>query len=264
MDISNEVIRQAADRLWAAEQSREPCNPVRDLIPAHDITSAYAIQQLNVDRHVAAGRRISGRKIGLTSKAVQAQLGVLEPDFGALFADMEYGHGSTIPFNRLIGPRVEAEVMLVLERDLEHEMVTFTDVVRATAFVVASMEVVDCRLRNWDIRIADTVADNAAAGLYVVGSMPRSLSNIDLSSCAMTLRRNGELVSSGRGGDTLGHPINSTVWLARTLATMGTPLRAGDAILTGALGPMIEARPGDVFEASIGGLGNALVAFSEK
>ena len=264
MEVSRDIIKQAADRLWAANQSLVPCDPIRDLIPAQDITSAYAIQQLNVDRHVAAGRRISGRKIGLTSKAVQKQLGVFEPDFGALFADMEYGHGSTIPFNRVIGPRVEAEVMLVLDRDLDHEAATFADVVRATAFIVASMEIVDCRLRNWDIRIADTVADNAAAGLYVVGSTPKSILNIDLANCAMTLRRNGELVSSGRGGDTLGHPVNSTVWLARTFAKMGTPLRAGDAILTGALGPMIEARPGDIFEASIEGLGSAITTFGEK
>lgn len=264
MGITEDIIRQAADRLWIADQSLKPCAPIRDLIPAQDIASAYSIQQINVERHIAAGRRISGRKIGLTSKVVQKQLGVFEPDFGALYADMEYGHGSTIPFNRVISPRVEAEVMLVLDRDLDHDAVTFADIVRSTAFVIASMEIVDCRFKDWDIRIADTVADNAAAGLYVVGSTPRPLLGLDLASCAMTLRRNGELVSSGCGSDTLGHPINSTVWLAKTLAKMGTPLRAGDAILTGALGPMIEARPGDIFEASIENLGNAIVTFGEK
>jgi 2-keto-4-pentenoate hydratase len=263
MAIDQKTLQQAADRLWDAEQTRTPCRPIRDLVPPSHIDDAYAVQQLNVRRHCDAGRRISGRKIGLTAKSVQQQMGVFEPDFGALFADMEYGHGSEIPFERLIHPRVEAEVMLVLDRDLNQELVSFSDVLRATAFAVASLEVVDCRLQGWDIRISDTVADNAAAGLYVVGASPRTIIGSDLANCAMTMRRNGRLVCTGRGDASLGHPVNSAVWLARTLKKLGTPLRAGDAILTGALGPMVEAHPGDHFEAAIDGLGNVAVEFSE-
>lgn len=264
MTDTQAVIQEAADRLWQAEQSLEACAPIRDLIDEQDVESAYAIQQINVDRHVAAGRRISGRKIGITAPAVQAGLGVDVPDFGALFADMEYGYGSTIPISRAIRPRVEAEIALVLGADLDQEMPTITDVIRATAFVMPSLEVVDCRLQDWDIRIADTVADNAAACLYVLGSTPHPLLGFDMAQAAMTLHRNGELVAEGRGSDSLGHPLNAAVWLARTLARLGTPLRAGDTILTGALGRMVDACPGDTFEATIGGLGTVTASFSEE
>ncbi|MFC9359098.1 2-keto-4-pentenoate hydratase [Rhodococcus sp. NPDC057014] len=264
MPVSPQIIEQAAERLWIAEQSLQPCAPIRDIIPADDIESAYAVQQFNIERQRRAGRRISGRKIGLTAKSVQAQQGVFEPDFGTLFADMEYGHGSEIPMSRLIKPRVEAEIMIVLDKDLDQDTVNFSDVLRATGFAIAAIEVVDCRLTNWDIRIADTVADNAAAGLYVLGASPQPILGGDLANCAMTLRRNGEIVSTGRGDDSLGHPINAAVWLARTLKKLGTPLRAGDAILTGALGPMVEARPGDRFESHIEGLGVASVSFSNN
>lgn len=256
-------IEIAAERLWNAEKDRMPCEPIRDLIGTTDIESAYAIQQLNVDRHSKAGRRVSGRKIGLTAKAVQRQQNVFEPDFGTLFADMEIGHGGTISKGRLIRPRVEAEVMIVLNRDLNHDMINFSDVIGATAFAVPSLEIVDCRLKDWDIRITDTVADNAAAGLYVVGSSPQPILGGDLANCSMTLYKNGELVSEGRGELCMGHPINGAVWLARTLYKLGTPLRAGDAILTGALGPMVSADYGDRFEAKIDGLGSVCVEFEK-
>ncbi|MFD7499826.1 2-keto-4-pentenoate hydratase [Streptomyces sp. NPDC059850] len=262
MTSSTPAIDKAAERLWEAERSRQPCTPIRDLIPAQDIEAAYAIQQVNVQRHISAGRAVSGRKIGLTAKSVQDQFGVLEPDFGTLYADMEYGHGSTIPFDRLIHPRIEAEIMFVLGRDLDQETINVPDVIQATAFVTAALEVVDCRLRDWDIRISDTVSDNAAAGLYVPGSAPRALLGTDLANCSMTLYRNGVPVSSGRGEDSLGHPLNAVTWLARKLRQLGTPLRAGDVVLSGALGPMVEAHPGDRFEARIDGLGNAIVHFA--
>ncbi|HGH4624797.1 TPA: 2-keto-4-pentenoate hydratase [Enterobacter hormaechei] len=263
MADQEELIAVAAQRLWSAEKDRAPCEPIRDLIGETNIALAYAIQQKNVAREVQAGRRISGRKIGITAKSVQRQLNVFEPDFGTLFADMEIGHGGIVPVNRLIRPKVEAEVMIVLGRDLDHELISFSDVIRATEFAVASLEIVDCRLKNWDIRITDTVADNAAAAMYVVGAAPRPLLGADLANCAMTLYRNGELVSEGRGELCMGHPINGAVWLARALHRMGTPLKAGDAILTGALGPMISADPGDRFEARIEGLGNVLVEFEK-
>lgn len=263
MPSKEELIVAAAQRLWGAEKERVPCAPIRDLIGEKDIELAYAIQQHNIGRELALGRRISGRKIGITAKTVQQQLNVFEPDFGALFADMEIGHGGVVPANRLIRPKVEAEVMIVLNRDLDHEMVNFSDVIRATEFAVASLEIVDCRLKNWDIRITDTVADNGAAAMYVVGASPKPILDVDLANCAMTMHRNGELVSEGRGELCMGHPINAAVWLARSLHKLGTPLRAGDAILTGALGPMVTAEPGDRFEARIEGLGNVTVEFAK-
>jgi 2-keto-4-pentenoate hydratase len=262
MQISDGIIAEAANRLWQAEQTREPCAPIRDLIPAANIEMAYKVQQLNIERQRGAGRRVSGRKIGLTSKAVQQQQGVFEPDFGTLFADMEFGHGSEVPLGRLIQPRVEVEVMLVLERDLDADTVNYSDVIRAVGFVVAAIEIVDCRISNWDIKLSDTVADNAAAGLYVLGASPVPILGSDLADCAMTMHRNGDLVSTGRGEASLGHPLNAAVWLARTLKRMGTPLRAGDAILTGAIGPMVPANAGDRFEARIGGLGAVCVTFA--
>lgn len=263
MADQEELIAVAAQRLWSAEMERAPCEPIRDLIGETDIALAYAIQQRNVTRELQAGRRISGRKIGITAKSVQRQLNVFEPDFGTLFADMEIGHGGIVPAKRLIRPKVEAEVMIVLDRDLDHELISFSDVIRATEFAVASLEIVDCRLKNWDIRITDTVADNAAAAMYVVGAAPKPILSVDLANCAMTMHRNGELVSDGRGELCMGHPINGAVWLARALYRMGTPLKAGDAILTGALGPMVSAEPGDRFEARIEGLGNVTVDFEK-
>jgi 2-keto-4-pentenoate hydratase len=259
--MANDNIVAAAARLFAAEKDRTPCAPVRDIIGVEDIAAAYAVQQLNVERYQKLGRRVSGRKIGLTAKSVQRQMNVFEPDFGALFADMEIGHGGVVPANRLIKPRVEAEVMLVLSRDLDHGEITFSDVVRATDFAIASLEIVDCRLQNWDIRITDTVSDNAAAGMYVVGASPKPILGGDLANCAMTLHKNGQLASEGRGEHCMGHPINGAVWLARTLFKLGTPLCAGDVILTGALGPMVPAEPGDRFVAHIEGLGMVATEF---
>lgn len=261
MQDKTELIESAAARLWSAETQRSPCRPVRELIGNTDINLAYAIQQHNINRQVETGRRISGRKIGLTSKTVQQQMKVFEPDFGTLFADMETGHGGIIPSGRLIAPKVEAEIMLVLKDDLNHETITFSDVIRATEFVIASLEIVDCRLRDWDICITDTIADNAAAAMYVVGSQAKLLTEIDLSTCSMSLLCNGQRVSEGHGELCMGHPINAAVWLARQLYKQGTPLKSGEVILTGALGPMVPAMPGDHFEARIEGLGKVIAEF---
>lgn len=255
------LILSAADRLWDAEIKHQPCAPIRNLIGKTDLDLAYAIQQFNVQRHLESGRRINGRKIGLTAKPIQQQLNVFEPDFGTLFADMEIGHGESISLKKLIFPKVEAEVMIVLKSDLNHHNITFSDVIRATEFAIASIEIVDCRFHNWDITITDTIADNAAAARYVVGSQPKPLTEINLADCSMSMFRNGQLVSEGNGELCMGHPINAAVWLARKLHKLGTPLKAGDTILTGALGPMVTVSPGDRFEAKISGLGNVIANF---
>ncbi|WSG19589.1 fumarylacetoacetate hydrolase family protein [Nonomuraea sp. NBC_01738] len=245
--------------MLGAYASGRPCEPVRDLVDG--VEAAYAVQDLVTGHWLGQGRRLSGRKIGLTSTAVQRQLGVDSPDFGALFADMAVPDGAEIPDGAVLQPRAEAEVALVLEHDLTHERHTVADVIRATAFALPAIEVVGSRIRDWDITLADTVADNASSGMYVLGNRPVLLRDVDLRMAGMVMERRGEQVSTGLGTACLGHPLHAAVWLADTLARLGSPLRAGDTVLTGALGPVVPAKPGDVMEARIDGLGDVRVAF---
>ena len=256
MSADATTLEKAADTLREASETGVPCGPVRDIVGTDsDLDVAYAIQSLNVERDRASGRRVSGRKIGITSKAVMEQIGVEQPDFGTLFADMEYGDGVPIEAGRLLQPRAEAEVALVLERDLDYEQHTFNDIVRATAYALASIEIVDSRVADWDIRIVDTVADNASCGLYVLAGRPVPLSAVDLRTISMSMWINGEEASTGSGSACLGHPLQAARWLADTMVARGTPLRAGDVVMTGALGPMRPLSPGDAVEASFGDLG---------
>ncbi|MFB7677141.1 2-keto-4-pentenoate hydratase [Kitasatospora purpeofusca] len=257
-------VAEAAALLEEAARTRVPCPPVRPLLPEADIEAAYAVQRLHVERAVDAGRRLVGRKIGLTSPAVQHQLGVDRPDFGALFADMAVPEGQPIAPGRLLQPKVEAEVALVLGTDLPHREPTPADLLRATAFALPALEIVDSRIAGWDITIVDTVADNASCGLYVLGGTPVPLDRVDLRATTMTLTKNGERVSQGTGADCLGSPLTAALWLAATLAGLGDPLRAGDIVLTGALGPMVAAAEGDDFTADIAGLGTVTTTFASS
>ncbi len=259
------LLREAADALWAAEESGVPTRPIRDIVgTATDIDAGYAIQHINTDRHLAAGRRISGRKIGVTSKAVQQQIGVDQPDFGTLFADTEYGDGVDIEASRLIQPKAEAEVALVLEHDLNRAPHGFAEIIRAVAFALPSIEVVDSRIVDWDIRIVDTVADNASCGLYVVGSKPVLLSAVDLRTVPMSMAVNGSEVSAGVGAACLGNPLHAARWLADTLCERGIPLRAGDVLMTGALGPMVTLSAGDEVAATFGDLGTVTTRLAHE
>lgn len=267
--MNQQHISEIADLLWAAEQQGLPCAPLRERIleaagQGDPVACAYAVQQHNVQRRVAAGARVVGRKIGLTSVAVQRQLGVDSPDFGMLFADMAYGDGEPIPMARTLQPKIEAEIALVLERDLTFERHTFADLIGATAYALPALEVVGSRIENWNIKLLDTVADNASSSLFVLGSRPVILGQLDLAGCAMTMERGGETVSSGSGAACLANPLNAAVWLADMMVRVGTPLRAGDVLLTGALGPMVAVAPGDSFVASIGGLGQVRAVFEQS
>ncbi|MGF6544474.1 2-keto-4-pentenoate hydratase [Paraburkholderia youngii] len=270
--MTKENIQAIAARLREAERTREAIDPVRREgalggnplggIPLDDMATAYAVQQANVDARVEAGERIVGRKIGLTSLPVQKQLGVDRPDFGALFASMAYGDHQPIQLAGLILPKVEAEIALVLRRDLTCDRHTYADLINATDYALAAIEVVDSRIRGWDIRFVDTVADNASSAAFVVGSRPVPLADLDLFKAAMTLERDGEVLSQGSGAACLGNPLNAAIWLADRMVQLGTPLRAGDVVLTGALGPMVAVTQPGTYTAQIEGLGSVRATFA--
>lgn len=264
------ALLEAAQRLRQAQASGQPCAPVRELIAqaqaddptADPVALAYAVQQYNSQLACTSGQRPVGRKIGLTSRAVQQQLGVAQPDFGILFADMARGDNQPIAWADTAQPKVEAEIALILEHDLCHERHTVADLIRATAFVLPAIEIVGSRIANWDIRLVDTIADNASAGLFVLGSRPVRLGQLDLVRCGMHMTLRGEPVSVGAGAACLDNPLNAALWLADTMVRCGAPLRAGDILLSGALGPMVVAQPGDIFTAHIQGLGSVSAAFA--
>lgn len=256
-------IRSAAERIYKAATSGQPCDPIRDLIDITSIDDAYAAQNLNTERSIAAGRRVVGCKIGLTSLAVQRQLGVDQPDFGVLFDDMAVGEGIPIPFHKIIAPRIEAEIAIVLGSDIDLERPTIADVLRVTAYAVPAFEIVGSRIRNWDIKIVDTIADNASSGMFVLGGPARKLDGLDLRGAAMSMSQNGIEVSTGSGAACLGSPLNAACWLIGEMSRRGRPLRAGDLVLTGALGPMISVNPGDEFDATIEGLGTVHAVFTK-
>lgn len=235
---------------------KEQVPPLRDGLEPTDGDGAYAVQTLNTRFWESQGRRIVGRKIGLTAKSVQMQLGVDQPDFGVLFADMEIPDDGVLDPKRVLQPKAEAEVAIVLARDITNQRATASDVAEATDYAVAAIEIVDSRISDWKISFADTVADNGSSALFVLGSNRRALSGLDLYTCGMALELNGRLASLGAGAACLDHPLNAAAWLARTLIAFGSHLRAGDIVLTGALGPMVAIGPGDRIEAKIGGLGS--------
>ena len=257
-----QVLETAANLLWSAAQTRQPCAPVRELLGAGGPDAAYAVQEINTKRRLAAGARLVGRKIGLTSPAVQKQLGVDQPDYGMLFADMAVADGQTVSLAQLMQPKIEGEIAFVLGRDLDTPSPTIADLLRAVDFAVAAIEIVDSRIQNWDIRLVDTIADNASAGMYVLGTQPRLLRDLDLVQCGMVMERRDESVSFGAGQACLGNPLTATLWLATTMARVGRPLQAGDTVLSGALGPMVAAAAGDVFQVRISNLGSVRVAFA--
>ncbi|PLX36734.1 MAG: 2-keto-4-pentenoate hydratase [Hyphomicrobiales bacterium] len=264
MSIDTSTIEQAALRLRNAEASGTPCDPVRDLIGETDLDAAYAVQELNTAARIEGGTRLVGRKIGLTSRAVQKQLGVSQPDYGMLFADMDVPEGEAIPLAGIMQPKAEAEIAFVIGADLDDDQLTIADVLSSIDYAVAAIEVVGSRIANWDIRITDTIADNGSSGLFVLGHEPRALGEFDPRLCGMVMERRGEPVSVGAGAACLGSPISSTLWLARAMVKAGRPLMAGDVVLSGALGPMVAAAPGDVFEARIEGLGSVRAIFAAE
>ena len=262
--LDPKIIQQVAETLRDAAASGKPVAPVRELISAGGLDAAYSVQEQNTQHYLDNGRRLVGRKIGLTSLAVQRQLGVDQPDYGMLFADMDIPEGEVISLDRVIQPKAEAEVALVIGRDLTQPDLTTAELLRAVEYVVPAIEIVDSRIADWNIQIWDTIADNASSGLFVLGAVPRKLDGLDLRECGMVMELRGEAVSVGAGLACLGSPISAARWLARVMAVVGRPLLEGDVILSGALGPMAGVAPGDVVEARINGLGTVKAAFAAK
>lgn len=229
--------------------------PLRDALDPTDASGAYAVQTINTRFWEAQGRRIVGRKAGLTAKAVQAQLGVDQPDFGVLFDDMRVADRGRLDPARTIQPKAEAEIAFVVGADLSDPDTTTEQVAAAVASVHAAIEIVDSRIADWKITFADTVADNGSSAFFVLADEGLPLAGLDLEGAAMEMTVNGAVASTGIGAAALGNPLNAAAWLARTLAGRGEPLNAGDILLAGALGPMVTLTPGDQVEARIAGIG---------
>ena len=251
-----------AAKLRQAQATKTPISPLRDDIGEHNEELAYAIQQVNTNHKLVDGTRIVGKKIGLSSIKVQEQFGISTPDFGILFDDMEVLNGLSLPISEVMQPKIEGELAFVLGGSLDNDKLTIVDIINSIDYVLPSLEIVGSRIENWNIRIADTVADNASASHYVLGHTPKMLDDIDIVNCKMNMTINGELKSSGSGKDCLGSPLNAVLWLARKMQAVGQPLQAGELILSGSLGPMVVVNAGDHVEAEFEGLGSVSISFT--
>jgi len=255
------LIETLGDALYDALVERRPLAPLTSAHPDITIEDAYAIQQRMLSRRLAAGERVVGKKIGVTSRAVMNMLGVYQPDFGWLTDAMVFNEGQAIPASSLIQPKAEGEIAFVLKKTLKGPGVTAADVLAATEGVMACFEIVDSRIQDWKIKIQDTVADNASCGVFVLGDRLVDPRAVDLGTCGMVLEKNGDIVATGAGAAALGHPANAVAWLANTLGARGIALEAGEVILSGSLGIMVPVQAGDNLRVTIGGIGGCSVRF---
>lgn len=260
--MEQSLIGQLGDELYEALINREPVAPLTERHPDLSIEDAYRIQERMVGRRLGSGSRVVGKKIGVTSKAVMEMLGVYQPDFGWLLDDMVYADGECIALDSLIQPKAEGEIAFVLKRDLEGPGITAADVYAATEGVMACFEIVDSRILDWRIKIQDTVADNASCGVLVLGDRLVDPRKVDLTTCGMVLEANGEVLVTGSGAAALGSPVVSVAWLANRLGELGTALKAGEVILSGALGAMVPITAAGSLRVSIGGVGGCSVRFA--
>jgi 2-keto-4-pentenoate hydratase len=259
-----DAIGAAVERLRKAAVARVPCAPVRDLIGAADIGRAYQVQRHIIAAALATGDRRVGRKIGLTAPAVQRQLGVEQPDFGTLLESMTAVQDRPIAAGLLLQPRIEAEIAFVLASGIADRDPSLAATAAAIGEARPALEIVDSRIAGWDITIADTVADNASSGMFVLGEQRLTLDEFDPVAVTMTMTEDGTEVSAGSGGACLGNPLEAVRWLARAAVELGDPLRAGEVILSGALGPMVTVRPGSTYAATLTGLGHVTAAFETR
>jgi 2-keto-4-pentenoate hydratase len=262
-DVQRELlVKELADELWQVGQTGVPVEPLTKRHPELGIEDAYAIQSANIERRVAEGARVAGRKVGLTSRPMQELLGVTEPDYGVLLDDMFVEDGDEIPMERLLQLRIEAELAFVMERDLAGPGVTAATALTAIAGALPAVEIVDSRVANWQIKLVDTVADNASSALLLVGGNLRKVTEFDMRLVGVVVTRHGQLVDTGAGAAVLGNPVRCVAWLVNKLASFGASLHAGDVILPGSVHRMVSVEPGDVFRAEFGHLGAVTPRFS--
>lgn len=260
--MNQEQIIQCGDELYQALIQRNTLKPLTERYDDISIEDAYHISLRMLERRIEAGEKVIGKKIGVTSKAVQNMLNVHQPDFGYLTDKMAFSQGQEMPISeQLIQPKAEGEIAFILKKDLMGPGVTSADVLAATDCVIPCFEVVDSRIENWQIKIEDTVADNASCGLFILGDTAVDPRKVDLMTCGMVVEKNGAIISTGAGAAALGSPVNSVAWLANTLGQFGIPLKAGEVILSGSLVPLEPVQPGDFMSVSIGGMGSASVRF---
>lgn len=262
--VPTDAVAEAADRLRSAQAGGVPCPPVRDLIGRDDVRAAYAVQQLVTRARLDAGARAVGRKIGLTSEAVQRQLGVDRPDFGTLFDDMRYADGAVVPAGAVLQPRAEAELAFVLKDDLAVGDLSLAQVRGAIDYAVAAIEICGSRIAGWDISFGDTVADNASGGAFVLGADRVGLADFEPREAVMLLDVDGEEVAAGTGAACLGDPLAAVRWLALQARDLGDPLRAGEVVLSGALGPMRPVAPGSTVQATVSPVGTVRFTLGEE
>ncbi|TXL70240.1 2-oxopent-4-enoate hydratase [Vineibacter terrae] len=254
-------IERYGDELYQALVERAPVTPLTEREADITIEDAYAIQLRMVQRRLATGETVIGKKIGVTSKVVMDMLGVDQPDFGQMTSGMVFNEGEPVDTATLIAPKAEAEVAFMMKSDLTGPGVTAADVLRATDCVMPCFEIVDSRIRDWKIKIQDTVADNASCGVLTLGGVRKSPHALDLALAGMVLEKNGEVVSTSAGAAVQGSPVNAVAWLANTLGRLGIGLKAGELILSGSQSPMLAVKAGDSLVCSVGGLGSTSVRF---
>ena len=259
--MDQKTIEALGDSLYDALVARTPIAPLSAAHPDMTIEDAYHVQQRMIARRLEQGDRVIGKKIGVTSKAVMNMLGVHQPDFGYLLDSMVFNEGESVDMDTLIQPKAEGEIAFLLKKDLQGPGVTAADVLAATEGVMACFEIVDSRIQDWKIKIQDTVADNASCGVFVLGDQLVDIADLDLALAGMVLEKNGEIVVTGAGAATMAHPVNAMVWLANMLGSLGIALKAGDIVLSGALGAMVPVQAGDSLRCTIGGIGGCSVRF---
>jgi 2-oxopent-4-enoate/cis-2-oxohex-4-enoate hydratase len=262
MGLNKEKINGYGDSLYEAMRKRSTIAPLTEQSPDINIEDAYQISLRMLERRLADGEKMIGKKIGVTSKVVMDMLNVRQPDFGFLTDTMVYGNSAEVPVStQLIQPKAEGEIAFVLKRDLKGPGVTNADVIAATDFVMPCFEIVDSRITDWKIKIQDTIADNASCGAIVLGDKSASPLDVDLTTCGIVVSLNGEIISTGAGAAAMGSPVNAVTWLANTLGAYGIELKAGDIILSGSLVPLQTVKPGDAMHMEIGGIGQASARF---
>ena len=263
MNLSQEKTLAWGNTLYDCLRERRTIDPLTDQEPGITIEDAYRISLQLLQRRLDDGEKIIGKKIGVTSKAVMDMLQVNQPDFGYLTDRMVYNNGDEVPIgSEMIQPRAEGEIAFILKQDLEGPGITNAAVLRATECVMPCFEIVDSRIRDWKIKIQDTIADNASCGAFLLGDRAVSPRDLDLVTCGMVHTKNGEVIATGAGAAALGSPVNCVAWLANTLGEFGIKLLAGEVILSGSLVPLHPVVPGDVMTLAVGGIGNASVRFT--